>query len=410
MPVPKLLFDVRTNHDTGVSRFGLTTLAAAAPFLAEAGWSQVAIAEAHQVERAEAAVVGTNAAVLRAPEMEGFVRRSPWLRSVIAEESPDLYFTSHYTLDRHCPVPYMFTIHDLTRLRFPRFSYTDASFAERFGHAELALIRDELCALRDWDESVGRDEQTFTRYFRALTRFLAVRAERVVTVSATSAGDIEAILDVDQSRLSLVPCMVDTQVFHRQDTARVHAVRERLGVTGPFLLFVGLTHPNKRFAWMLEQLLEHRYLLPAGARLVAVGGYAEQAPGVTELLSYYGAGDFAIFPGRVSDQDLAALYSGAVALVSASISEGSNLPPQEAMACQCPVIATDIPTHRETLQGAATLYAAERGEQLAYLVAEAFRGSLPNQAATYRPPAADMVGQLFLDAVNQAIGASTAVR
>jgi len=31
----------------------------------------------------------------------------------------DLFRTSHYTVDRNCPVPFSFAIHNLTRLAIP---------------------------------------------------------------------------------------------------------------------------------------------------------------------------------------------------------------------------------------------------------------------------------------------------
>lgn len=313
------------------------------------------------------------------------MRRSPWLRDLITDSDADLYFTSHYTVDRECPAPFAFTIHDLTRLRFPELSYTDASFAERFGDAELDLVREELATLSAWDEP-QQGEETFTRYFRALNRYLAQRAERVVTVSRSTARDVQALLGVDCSRLALVPCGVDTGVFHRRDPMTVQAVRDGYGLTGPYLMFVGLTHPNKRFPWLVEQLARTRHRLPAGARLVAVGDHAEQAPQVTSLLAQHGAEDFVVFAGRVSDTDLAALYSGAAALVTASVNEGNNLPPLEAMACGCQVIATDIPPLRETLGETAAFYDPNRGTQLAALAEEALAGCLPDRARAFQPP------------------------
>jgi glycosyltransferase involved in cell wall biosynthesis len=391
-----VVIDVRANHDTGVARFGLSSLAAAAPRLSAAGWRTVVVAAHHQIERARAAVRGCDATVLCCPdEQAGFVRRSPWLRDLLADTGVDLYFTSHYLLDRHCPVPYVFTIHDLTRIHFPEFSYTDTTFVKKFGPSELALIRNELAELSD----EAPDGQVFPRYFRAVTQHLAERAEGIVTVSRTVAADIENALGVDREQISVVPCPVDTRVFRRQPPAVVEKVRRSLGLNGPYLLFVGLTHPNKRTGWLLDQLLTARHRFPAEARLVAVGGHAERTPEITDTVAAHDAADFVVYTGRVSDDDLVALYSGASALVTASISEGSNLPAQEAMACGCPVIATDIPTHRETLQAAAHLYPAHRGDRLADLATQALSDGLPSAGGAYQPPRTDDVGAALFDAL-----------
>jgi glycosyltransferase involved in cell wall biosynthesis len=55
----------------------------------------------------------------------------------------------------------------------------------------------------------------------------------------------------------------------------------------------------------------------------------------------------------VSDSQLAALYRRAEAFVHVSLYEGFGLPVLEAMASGCPVIASDIPQHREVAADAA---------------------------------------------------------
>lgn len=54
--VPTLVFDVRANHDTGVSRYGLSVLAGTAPLLAEASWRLLVFARPVQAERARRTV------------------------------------------------------------------------------------------------------------------------------------------------------------------------------------------------------------------------------------------------------------------------------------------------------------------------------------------------------------------
>ena len=368
--MPTVMFDVRSNHDTGVSRYGLSLLAAAAPLAVDAGWRVHVIASPWQYQRAAAAAAHSRAIRIHCcPDAETFVRRSAWLRALLLRERADLYYTSHYTVDRRCPVPFVFTIHDLTRLRFPALSYTERSFAEKHSPAELEFLRHELSALASWDRSV-RPVNVFHRYFWSLNSYLSTQARRIVTVSATSQHDIETMLGIPRSKIALVRAGVNHLVFRHRQPHESSAVRRQLRIPGRYLLFVGLAHPNKRFHWLVEQLLAARQRLPPDLRLVAVGGHAERQ---AETLRRPDPG-FVIYTGRVSDSDLAALYSGAVAYVTASVSEGSNLPAQEALACGCPVIATDIPAHRETLGNAAYYYRGDRGRELADLAVAAAAG------------------------------------
>jgi glycosyltransferase involved in cell wall biosynthesis len=55
----------------------------------------------------------------------------------------------------------------------------------------------------------------------------------------------------------------------------------------------------------------------------------------------------------VPDEDLPALYSGAVACILPSFYEGFGLTALEAMACNTPVITSEIPAVREILDDAA---------------------------------------------------------
>ena len=77
-------------------------------------------------------------------------------------------------------------------------------------------------------------------------------------------------------------------------------------------------------------------------------------------------------PGYVSDHTLACLYSGAAAVVSPSLAEGFGLPAVEAAACGAPVVLSDIPAHRETLESDALFFpprdVARLAEQLDQLL------------------------------------------
>ena len=72
------------------------------------------------------------------------------------------------------------------------------------------------------------------------------------------------------------------------------------------------------------------------------GRWAQELPDVTVT-------------GEVPDDDLAAIYTGAHAVVFPSGDEGFGLTPVEALACGTPVAACDIPAMREVLDGRAAL-------------------------------------------------------
>src|SRR5690606_32858313 len=72
-----------------------------------------------------------------------------------------------------------------------------------------------------------------------------------------------------------------------------------------------------------------------------------------------------ILTGYVRDDDLAALYTGARALVFPSLYEGFGLPALEAMACGTPVIASMTSSLPEVMGDAGVLVDPERTEDIA---------------------------------------------
>jgi glycosyltransferase involved in cell wall biosynthesis len=72
--------------------------------------------------------------------------------------------------------------------------------------------------------------------------------------------------------------------------------------------------------------------------------------------------------GFVSEEDLIALYRGAVALTFASFFGPNNFPPLEAMALSCPVLCADAAGMREQLGDAALYFEPTDAATLAQLI------------------------------------------
>ncbi|HEY7890885.1 MAG TPA: glycosyltransferase family 1 protein [Solirubrobacteraceae bacterium] len=185
-----------------------------------------------------------------------------------------------------------------------------------------------------------------SEYLRTGARFrlrdLAVqRAMRVIVPTYALANEAVSRLGIDPERLTVIPEAPSVSMY-RRDAQEIEVVRRRLRLPERYLVWVGsLLHSEPRKH--LVKLAQAERELP----LVLVGPtrpWAQELPNV-------------VLTGRVSDEDLAAIYSGAQALVLPS-HEGSGLPAIEALACGTPVAACDAPTLREVLDGRADFVGA----------------------------------------------------
>ncbi len=182
-----------------------------------------------------------------------------------------------------------------------------------------------------------------TEYLRTGVRFrlryLAVeRADRVIVPTQAVADDVLALLKIGPERIRVIG-EAATAAMRPRDAAEVAAVRARYDLPPEYLLWVGgmeRPDPRKRVAALVDA--------PRELPLVLVGPvrqWARELAGVT-------------LTGFVPDDDLAAIYSGARALVFPSDDEGFGLPTVEALACGTPVAACDVPALREVLADRAT--------------------------------------------------------
>jgi len=200
------------------------------------------------------------------------------------------------------PVPSVVTLHDLVPLKRP-------------GDYLRTGLRFKLC-------------------------YLAVqRATMVIVPTRTVAEDAMRVLDIPADRIEVIP-EAAAPAFRRRSAEEVAVVRERYGLPDRYLLWVGSMRrpdPRKRVA-ALARAGRSMPLVLVGP----VSRWARELPGVQVT-------------GAVPDDELAAIYSGAHALVFPSEAEGFALPPVEALACGTPVAACDVPALREVLGGRVTL-------------------------------------------------------
>lgn len=215
-------------------------------------------------------------------------------------------------------------------------------------------------------------------------RYLAVqRAVRVIVPTRAVADDAIRALEIPARRIAVIPEAPAPAFFARRQQ-EVDAVRERFTLPDRYLVWVGgmLTpDPRKRIA----ALARAKRTMP----LVLVGPTGRWARELADVT----------LTGVVSDEELAAIYTGAHALVFPSDEEGFGLPPVEALACGTPVAACDVPALREVLGPSAHLTAIDDLDGLVR-AAEARRRPAPTPPAWSWTDAAAATWDVYSEALS----------
>ena len=195
-----------------------------------------------------------------------------------------------------------------------------------------------VVTLHDLAALKRRSEHLRTGLRLRLRQLAVQRAVRVIVPTETVAHDARTRLRLEPARIVVIPEAADAMMYPRPPQEIAEA-RARFALPERYLVWVGgLQHPDPS---------KHVAKLAATPRelpLVLVGPtrpWAHELPDVT-------------LTGHVSDEHLAAIYSGAHALVLPSEDEGFGLPAVEALACGTPVVACEVPALREVLDERAT--------------------------------------------------------
>jgi alpha-1,3-rhamnosyl/mannosyltransferase len=236
-------------------------------------------------------------------------------------------------------VPCIVCYHDTTAERFP-----ELLFPTRLNH-------------RLW------------RIKTALARFQTTRA---MTVSETSARDLEEILRIPRERIDVITEAADP-VFRIVDDPEVCVNARRryeIPASASLLVYLGGMNPHKNLISLLKgmpEVLEAR----SDAYLAIVGdtsgkGFWDNVP---ELMNFVNSNPLLArhirFTGYMPDADLVQLLNGAAALVFPSLWEGFGLPAVEAMSCGVPVLASRRGSLPEVVADAGLFFDPENPSEIA---------------------------------------------
>jgi len=164
---------------------------------------------------------------------------------------------------------------------------------------------------------------------------LISRADGLIAVSQSTANDAARLLGIQPEKIAVIHSGIPA-AFFKIDSAAVERVRQRYGLTKPFVLFVGTIEPRKNLTTLFDAFEALQTSIREEFELVIAGplGWAT-AETIARL-------ETARYLGYVPEVEIAPLTAAAAVFAYPSLYEGFGFPVVQAMAAGAAVITSNL--------------------------------------------------------------------
>ena len=180
-------------------------------------------------------------------------------------------------------------------------------------------------------------------------------ADAIITISDFSAQEIAELLPESRGKLYPIPLGISPD-FAPESNERIAELRAKTGLDHPYILAVGTIEPRKNLKFLVdvfEKMGNDSIIEDVDLVIAGMPGWR-----CDDILAKFKTSSRASrihYMKYVPDGMLAAMYSGAAALIVPSHYEGFGFPPLEAMACGTPVVSSTGGSLPEVLGDAAAI-------------------------------------------------------
>lgn len=226
------------------------------------------------------------------------------------------------------------------------------------------------------------------------------RATFIITGTEIGKLDIEKFYQIPAERIKVIPFF--TPKFPSEFNLIDQEILKKYNLPNEYLFYPAQfwSHKNHIGLLLAIKLLKEKYNLEFS--LVFIGSDKGNQSYVKEMVQELDLSQQVHFLGFVPQEDIAPLYRHAFALTFMSFFGPDNLPPLEAMALGCPVIASNVSGAKEQLGDAALLVDPKQPEEIAEAIKYLWEDSILRQnliergrEKAYKWSAKDYVQELF---------------
>ncbi|WP_139691861.1 glycosyltransferase family 4 protein [Sporolactobacillus terrae] len=226
-----------------------------------------------------------------------------------------------------------------TQFIFPILFYRDKCdiIYSTTHHGNLFLTKKQVLTIHDLLPIKFPNQYRLQNlYFKTIVPHLIKKSPFLFTVSDNTRKDIVDYYHYGKDKIGVIYNSFDKEHFYHHDE---ESFKERFG---DYLLFLGASYSHKNVERTIKAFLNYKAHSENQINLLIVNRENDYLDSVkNKFRSNKIFLETVKFVDYVSYNELPILYSNAVALIYTSMYEGFGIPPLEAMACGCPVVASN---------------------------------------------------------------------
>lgn len=209
------------------------------------------------------------------------------------------------------------------------------------------------------------------RLYNRLAAAGACRAAAVLADSEHTRRMVLAHLRVASDNVRRVYLAAEQRFCPEVTPGERERLRERYGLEGPFLLYMGGLDWRKNIPTLIRAYARSQCTTPLAIAGAARSSKSASFPDLRQEVQRAGVADRVRFLGWVDEEDKPVLYRATQLFIFPSRNEGFGLTPLEALACGAPVICSNATSLPEVVGDAALLFDPDDEARLTELIQRA---------------------------------------